>query len=152
MRLVGYVRVSTFGREQDGQGLDIQKQAIRRWAKEHGHRVVSIHSDEEVSGTTERREGLTEAIAAVKYDGLDGLVVSSRDRLAGLPAVQEAALQQVWMTGGRVFAVDEGELLADDPEDPVRTFVHQVLGVVAQLEQELVVHRLRQGRWKSPVC
>jgi hypothetical protein len=52
-----------------------------------------------VSGTTDEREGLTEALAAVRYNGADGVVAYSLDRLARSLTVQEAALQQVWQVG-----------------------------------------------------
>jgi DNA invertase Pin-like site-specific DNA recombinase len=99
-----------------------------------------------VSGTTDERDGLTEALAAVRYNGADGLVTYSLDRLARSLTVQEAALQQVWQADGRVFTVDSGEVLADDPDDPVRTFVRQVLGAVSQLEVGMIARRLRNGR------
>jgi DNA invertase Pin-like site-specific DNA recombinase len=59
---------------------------------------------------------------------------------------QEAALVQVWQAGGKGFAVDTGEVLADDPDDPVRTFVRQVLGAVSHLEAGMIARRLRRGR------
>jgi DNA invertase Pin-like site-specific DNA recombinase len=45
-----------------------------------------------------------------------------------------------------VFAVDQGEVLADDPDDPMRTFMRQVLGAVAQLDAAMIAVRLRRGR------
>jgi DNA invertase Pin-like site-specific DNA recombinase len=146
LRLVAYLRVSTAGQVEDGQGLDIQDKSIRSWAKEHGHRIVAIHRDEAVSGTVEERDGLEEALSAVRYNGADGLVVTSLDRLARSLTVQEAVLQQVWAADGRVFTVDSGEVLPDDPDDPVRTFVRQVLGAVGELEKGLIARRLRRGR------
>jgi DNA invertase Pin-like site-specific DNA recombinase len=146
LKLVGYCRVSTAGQVEDGQGLDIQEKAIRAWSREHSHRLVAVHRDEGVSGTTDDRDGLEEALSAVRFNGADGLVVHSLDRLARSLTVQEAALQQVWAAGGRVFAVDTGEVLADDPDDPVRTFVRQVLGAVSQLEAGMIARRLRRGR------
>ncbi|MFO7548078.1 MAG: recombinase family protein [Acidimicrobiia bacterium] len=146
MRVVGYIRVSSIGQVEDGQGLAIQEQAIRRWAREHRHRLVAVHRDEGVSGRLEPRDGLEEALSAVRFNGAEGLVVASLDRLARSLTVQEAALQQAWSAGGRVFAVDTGEVLADDPEDPVRTFVRQVLGAVSQLEAGMIARRLRRGR------
>jgi DNA invertase Pin-like site-specific DNA recombinase len=146
VKLIGYVRVSTAGQVEDGQGLEIQEQVIRRWVRANKHRLVSVIQDAGISGTTDEREGLTEALAAVRYNGADGLVVHTLDRLARSLTVQEAALQQVWSAGGRVFTVDQGEVLADDPEDPVRTFVRQVLGAVSQLEAGMIARRLRRGR------
>ena len=146
MRVVGYVRVSTVGQVQDGQGLAIQETAIRSWVKEDKHRLGGVYRDEGISGSVENREGLEEALAAVRFNGADGLVVSSLDRIARSLTIQEAALQQTWNAGGRLFTVDQGEVLADDPDDPVRTFVRQVLGAVSQLEAGMIARRLRRGR------
>lgn len=146
MRVVAYIRVSTVGQIDDRGGLDIQDEAIRRWCREHRHRLLRIYRDEGVSGTTETRDGLEDALAAVKFNGVQGLVVHALDRLARSLTVQEAALQQVWAAGGRVFAVDTGEVLADDRDDPVRTFVRKVLQAVSQLEVGMVARRLRRGR------
>ena len=146
MKLIGYTRVSMTGQVEDGQGFEIQAEAIRRWANQHRHRLTSMLSDEGVSGTTDEREGLTEALAVVRFNGAEGLVVHTLDRLARNLTVQEAALQQIWQTGGRAFTVDQGEVRADDPDDPVRTFVRQILGAVAQLEAGMIARRLRAGR------
>jgi DNA invertase Pin-like site-specific DNA recombinase len=146
LKLVGYLRVSSPTQVEEGQGLAIQEKLIRRWVREHGHRLLAIHRDAGVSGTVEEREGLTEALVAIKYNGAEGLVTPSLDRLARSLTIQEAVLQQVWQAGGQVFTVDQGEVLADDPDDPVRTFVRQVLGAVGQLERGLIARRLRRGR------
>ena len=82
----------------------------------------------------------------MRFNGADGIVVSSLDRLARSLTLQEASLQQVWASGGNVFAVDTGEVKADDPDDPVRTFVRQILGAVSQLEAGMIARRLRRGR------
>jgi DNA invertase Pin-like site-specific DNA recombinase len=94
----------------------------------------------------EDRTGLEEALSAIRFNGASGLVVTSLDRLARSLSVQEAALQQVWSGGGRVFTVESGEILADDPDDPMRTFVRQVLGAVSQLEAGMIARRLARGR------
>ena len=146
MKLVAYLRVSTIGQVEDGHGLEIQEDAVRQWAKKSGHNLVAVYTDEGVSGTIETRAGLEEALSAVRFNGAEGIVVSSLDRLARSLTVQEAALQQVWAAGGRVFSIDTGEVLADDPDDPVRTFVRQILGAVSQLEAGMISRRLRRGR------
>ena len=82
MKLIGYIRVSTSGQVEDGHGLDIQEAAIRTWSKEHRHRVVDVFRDEGVSGSQEQRDGLEDALSAVRFNGAEGIVVSSLDRLA----------------------------------------------------------------------
>src|SRR5207249_390470 len=50
VKLVAYLRVSTDRQVEEGFGLDVQEQAIRKWVKREGHRVVLWTRDEGVSG------------------------------------------------------------------------------------------------------
>jgi len=148
MRVIGYARVSTERQAEEGLGLEVQEAAIRAWARAHHHRLIGIVRDEGVSGTleAEEREGLTEALNAAAEGRADALVVLRLDRLARSLTVQEAALVQAWRAGARVFTTESGEVLADDPEDPMRTFVRQVMGAAAQLDRAMIASRLRAGR------
>ncbi len=148
MRVVGYVRVSTQGQVEDGFGLDVQRTAIKAWPRRSGHRLATIHADEGVSGTlaAAERPGLTAALRAVRERQVDGLAVHRLDRLARILTVQEATLAAVWSHGGCVFEVVTGEVPQDDPDDPMRTAIRQVMGVFAQLERATVVARMRAGR------
>lgn len=148
MKLAAYVRVSTEGQVDDGQGLDLQRQAISRWAKTNGHRIVRWCSDEGVSGTIDAvdRDGLASVLEALERGEAIGLVVARLDRLARKLHVQEAALAHVWNAGGSAFAVDSGEILRDDPDDPMRTAMRQMIGVFAELERSMIAKRMRDGR------
>lgn len=148
MKLIAYLRVSTIGQVTDGLGLPTQERMIRSWAKAHGHRLVRIVSDNGRSGTLAEtdRPGLLDAIGAVRRREVAGIVVTSVDRIARTLTVQEAVLAKVWEAGGAVLAVDSGEILRDDPDDPMRTFVRQVMGAVSELDRKLVIKRLRNGR------
>ena len=44
------------------------------------------------------------------------------------------------------FTTDQGEILQDDPEDPMRTAMRQMMGVFSELEHSMIVARLRAGR------
>lgn len=148
MRLIGYVRVSTARQVEEGLGLEVQRQRIEEWAAREGHDLIEIHSDEGVSGTkgSDEREGLAAALLLIKDGGADGLLVYSLHRLARQLDVQEAALAHVWKAGGTVFAVDVGEVLRDDPSDPMRTALRQMIGVFSQLERGMIAARLAAGR------
>ncbi len=148
MDLVGYVRVSSES-QADGYGPEVQEQAIRKWAKTHSHRLTSIRSDIGVSGALppEERPGMTEALDVLRPPPkATGLVVARLDRLARSLTVQEAILQMAWQSGASVFTADQGEVLADDPDDPMRTAMRQMAGVFAQLDRALVVKRMADGR------
>jgi DNA invertase Pin-like site-specific DNA recombinase len=147
VKLAGYVRVS--GKAQlDGYGLDAQKREVRAWAKRNGHRITTWHADEAVSGTTDAldRDGLAGALQDVCGGRVDGIVVARLDRVARSLTVQEAALAHVWRCGGRVFTADGGEVVQDDPDDPMRTAMRQMVGVFSELERAMITKRLRNGR------
>jgi DNA invertase Pin-like site-specific DNA recombinase len=75
-----------------------------------------------------------------------GIVAPNLDRLARELVVQEAALAQCWQHGGRAFTADQGEILPDDPEDPMCTAMRQMMSVFAQLDRGMIVAKLRRGR------
>lgn len=148
MKLVAYVRVSTDRQAEEGFGLDVQRKAIRKWATAQGHRVVVWTADEGASGSNgiETRRGLLEALNVVRDGKADGLVVARLDRLARNLTVQEGTLAKLWALGGTAFSVDLGEVAQDDPDDPMRTALRQMVGVFAQLERGMIAARLRAGR------
>ena len=150
MKVVGYVRVSTATQVEDGLGLDVQKAAIRAWCKANGHRLIKVLSDEGVSGTRELddRPGLADAIALVRDGQAKGIVVPRLDRLARDLIIQETVLAEVRRVKGQVFSTSPGEAayLSDDPDDPSRKLIRQVLGAVSEYERSMVTLRLRNGR------
>jgi len=147
VRLVAYLRTSTNG-NGNGDSLDAQEDACRTWAAEHGHEIVGVFRDEGISGKLDapERPGLADALELLEAGEAEGLVVHRLDRLARELHVQEAVLGRVWGADGRAFEAVEGEIPRDDPDDPYRTFVRQVMGAAAQLERSMIAARLRGGR------
>lgn len=149
-RIVGYVRVSTDHQAEDGLGLEIQERAIRSWATTNGHALVAVHRDEGVSGTNglDARFGLLDALEDIRRGAADGLVVYRLDRLARDLVLQEQLLREISRMGGTAHSASVGEaaFLTDDPDDPSRAFVRQILGATAQYERSMIAMRLRAGR------
>lgn len=146
-RAVAYIRVSTM-EQVDGYGLDVQQQQVRECSKRVGFRLVATTRDEGVSGglEVEERPGLAEALAMLEAGEANVLVVARLDRLARKLTIQEAALAHAWRHGARVWSCDIGEVLQDDPDDPMRTAMRQMAGVFAQLERGMIRARMREGR------
>jgi len=126
----------------------VQKAQIMKWAKASGSRVIAWCTDEGVGGSNgvESRQALPEALDLIRGRRADAVVVTNLDRLARKLTVQEAILAHIWESGGRVFTVDEGEVLQDDPDDPMRTAMRQMRGVFHQLDRAQITKRLRDGR------
>jgi DNA invertase Pin-like site-specific DNA recombinase len=150
VKIAGYVRVSTEAQAERGQGLQVQERALRAWAKANGHQVTTVYRDEGVSGTKglDERVGLAAALGALRSRAVQGLVVYRLDRLARDLVLQEQLLREVHRMGGELFSTSAAENgnLKDDPDDPSRRLIRQVLGAVAEFERGTIVMRLRQGR------
>jgi len=148
MPVIGYARVST-ANQALGDSVDAQGQAIREWAASRGGCVVDVEADLGRSGALDAvdRPGLLSAVGAIEEGRASVLAVHRLDRLARALHVQEAVLARVWAAGGEVWeAVGDRPVLNDDPDDPMRTFVRQVMGAAGQLERGLAVARLQGGR------
>jgi len=147
LRLIAYLRTSTIT-GTNGDSIDAQEDACRRWAEAHGHQIVCVKKDEGISGgkDVDGRPGLAATLLAIEVKDADGLIVHNVDRLARELHVQEAALDRVWRAGGAAFETFDGEIPRDDPNDPQRTFLRQVLGAASQLERGMIAARLRRGR------
>jgi DNA invertase Pin-like site-specific DNA recombinase len=150
MKVVAYLRVSTDRQVERGLGLAVQEQAIRKWAKQARHSLVSVARDEGQSGSNgiESRIGLGDALAALKNRQAAGLVVYRLDRLARDLVLQEQLLAEIRRMGAEVFSTSAAEAayLADDPGDPSRRLIRQVLGAVAEYERAMIRLRLAAGR------
>ena len=150
MKVAGYLRVSTDRQAEEGLGLEVQEHAIRAWARDNGHRVVSWYRDEGLSGSNglDQREGLADALDALKSGDAAALVVYRLDRLARDLVLQEQLLADARRMGADVFSTSaaEASFLTDDPDDPSRKLIRQVLGAVNEYERAMIALRLRSGR------
>jgi DNA invertase Pin-like site-specific DNA recombinase len=151
MDLTAYVRVST-GKQakEDRLGKPVQIKAIGDYARDNGHRIVEWRYDDGVSGGNELdcREGLPIALADVKDGTSKGIIVYRLDRLARDLIIQETLLAEIRKMGGKAFTTSlaESEYVEDDPKDPSRKLIRQVLGAVNEYEKSMISLRLRSGR------
>ena len=148
MKVVAYLRVSTELQAEKGLGLEVQERAIRSWAKAKGHRIAHWTRDEGLSGANgpDARTGLQDALDALREGRAEGFVTYNLDRLARTLHYQEAILGQVWAMSGTMFTVEDGEVLEDDPDDPMRKAMRQMRGVFSELERGMIRKRMREGR------
>lgn len=150
MRVVGYLRVSTDRQAEEGLGLHIQEASIRAWGEDHGPEIIAMYRDEGISGSNgiDTRIGLADALESLRSRNAEGLVLYRLDRLARDLVLQESLLADLWRIGCQVFSCSpaEGSYLSDDPDDPSRALIRQVLGAVSQYEHSMIAMRLRSGR------
>jgi DNA invertase Pin-like site-specific DNA recombinase len=152
-RWVGYLRVST-DEQLRGEGIEIQRDAIIADARAAGVSVIDWFADEAVSGSNglDKRNGIAEAFGYLDAQPGTTLAVYRLDRLARDLIVQEQLLAEIWRAGGRVHSCSETEAAyakPDDPDDPTRKFIRQVLGAAAEYERAMIRLRMVRGRRRA---
>lgn len=147
MQVIIYLRVSTTTQAEQGNGLAVQEAACRSYAAQHHHEVVHVLSEEGVSGSRADRPMLAQALAEVRNGGAEAILVARLDRLARDVVLQEMLIRELHQAGGRLLSAvaSENDLL-DDPNDPSRKMMRQILGAFAEYERSLIALRLASGR------
>jgi DNA invertase Pin-like site-specific DNA recombinase len=143
-RALGYVRVSTTDQAEHGQGLSIQRAAIRSYCRAHRLVLLEILGDEGFSGSggLQGRPGLVEALRRIESGDASALVLYRLDRLARDLLLQETVVERLRLGGGSVISVSEPDV---DSNEPTRILIRQILGALAQYEKTLVVARMAAG-------
>ena len=141
-----YARVSTDKQAEDGFGLAAQEKAVRSYFRERRARPPRFFEDRGISGAVEDRPALSELLAALATG--DVVVVARLDRLARDLLTQEFLLRDIRQRGADLVSCSsaEAEYLKDDPNDPTRKLIRQVLGAVSEFERSLIRLRLQRGR------
>lgn len=148
--LIGYRRVSTTG-QVDRYGLVAQETDLKAYARSNREtvRLIRIETDGAKPGSLppDERPGLLAALRAIERGEADGLLVpGDLDRLARQLTVQEGILGKIWSIGGVIHSTTRGEIPPDDPDDPMRTAIRQIMGVIAQLDRAMTAKRMRNGK------
>lgn len=143
---LSYVRVSTERQAEHGLGLAQQEQAIRAFLRQKRAKPGQLFEDRGVSGAVEDRPGLAELLASLTPG--DVVVVARLDRLARDLLTQEFLLRDIRRRGADLISCStaETDYLQDDPHDPTRKLIRQVLGAVGEFERALIKLRLQRGR------
>jgi len=147
---IGYTRVST-ETQTEGFGLPIQRDAIIQLADTETLNLVTMFSDDGVSGKEDigARVGLAKALDYLAEHPGTTLIIPRLDRLARDLMVQESVLADAWKLGAVVLSCSETERTycrPDSPDDPARTLIRQVLGAVAAYERAMIRLRMTRGR------
>lgn len=121
MRLDGYIRVSD-SRGRSGESFispDQQRDAITAWAKLHGHEIIALHEEMDVSGGKTDRPLLNEVMRRIESGETEGVVVWKLDRfgrtLVGclelLKRIQEAGANFASVTDQFDISTPNGRLV-----------------------------------------
>lgn len=133
-KFIAYYRVSTDRQGRSGLGLDAQRQIVEDYVSSQPGGFVLDGFTDVLSGRSERRPALHEALAAAKAYGAT-LIVAKLDRLARnarfLGEIHEGDVDVVFCN------------LPQLPPGPVGRFMVQVMASIAELESGMISDRVK---------
>jgi site-specific DNA recombinase len=139
MKAIGYIRVSTEEQAAEGISLDAQRGKLKAWADLHGHELLTVYSDDGISGKrADNRPGLQAALAAVcqckgilvVWD-LSRLARSTRDALDIVDRLQKCGAQLAIIT------------LNADTTTAHGSFIFTLFAALATLERQQIAERTK---------
>lgn len=143
MKIAAYIRVSTTGQARaDAFGLDVQRDAIQRYADRERHEIAAWYQDIGISGATIDRPGLTTILQDAEAGMFGAMVVARMDRVARDVFVQLWIEKELLKAGVEVIS-------ATEPlrgRDPMMTAFRQMTAVFAELEKSIILQRMKAGR------
>jgi len=147
-RAVGIIRVSEVG-DREGERFVSprdQRRAIERVCETESLRLVDVFEELDISAyrrPLERRPGLKTAVDLIERGDVEVVVACYFDRLFRKLTVQEEVLRRVEEAGGRVLAVDAGEVRTDTAS---RWLTATMLGMVAEYHARLTAEKTRDAK------
>ena len=139
-RMIGYVRVSTAGQEQNGHSLDGQRTRLQEAAKREGFELVGILHD--VESGAKQRDGLDAAWERVKVGQAEGIAFLRLDRLGRSLAALAGLVQEARDLGASLYAVEGGWQLRQGQD--VNGALPVLMGV-AEMERAMISRRTKEG-------
>ncbi len=139
---VGYLRVSGLSQADKG-GFERQRRTVEDFARREGYEIQRLY-EETHSGTDEDRALFGQMVADLVNNCCSVVVVESMDRFARDMAVQCALLAKLEENGIVLLNATTGENVADAmASDPMRRALIQIQGVLAELDKNNAVARMR---------
>ncbi len=149
-RAIGIIRVSQVkGREGESfVSPSEQRERIEAACERDGLRLTRTADELDVSGKTslEDRKGLREAIEAVEAGEADVIVAAYFDRLVRSLKVQAELVQRVERAGGKVLAVDVGQVTEGTASEWLNGTMH---GMVSEYYARLAGERTASAQRRA---
>lgn len=148
----GYIRVSTDTQAEKGGGLDVQRSAIEKYARDNGIELQQpIFCDAGISGTQENRPALDELLLETIKEG-DTIIVHNTSRLWRSIFAQATVMKAVIQAKANIKSIDEPAfdvyLYQKDPEN---FMISGMMGMLDQWERMTIARKLARGRTSKAI-
>lgn len=145
---VSYMRCSSKG-AVFGDTWERQSETIVEFCRRMGFELVREYREEAVPGKfdEDQRPAFQAMITDLLGNGCKIIVVESLDRLAREYRVQESLIIYIASKGLQLYSANTGENITEAMMgDPMRRALVQIQGILAELDKNMIVAKLRKAR------
>ena len=144
---IGYIRVSWEKQSENGFGLRVQSDLIKKHCKSNWLELIKVFSEEWVSGALAKRPALWEMLRYIeKQWDINKVVFLRLDRLARDLIIQESLIDEFQKLWVKPVSIEEPDLCSKEPS---RILFRQMKWAIAQYEKAMITLRLSAGRRKK---
>ena len=112
LRVVLYARFSSDN--QRSESIDAQIRAMKKYCRDHKHKIINIYTDEARSATTDKRPSFQKMITDCKLHNFDAVIVHKLDRFSRNRYDSAMYKRELRKNGVKLYSVLEN--LDDSPE------------------------------------
>ncbi|OPY68940.1 MAG: Transposon gamma-delta resolvase [Syntrophorhabdaceae bacterium PtaU1.Bin034] len=141
--VAGYCRVSTLEQKKKGYGIEIQRREIESYCRSNGLVVDDFYIDEARSGATENRKALRRLVKDCNAGKVNGIIISSLDRLSRNLRLTENLLWDFDRLGVTIFIADMPYYDGNNRKD---VLIRQIRAAIAEENRKEIIERLKKGR------
>ncbi|WP_409177451.1 recombinase family protein [Brevibacillus fortis] len=143
MKVAIYIRVSTEEQAQQGYSLDAQKERLIAFCKSQGWDDHILYMDDGYTGTNMNRPALKRLIRHIEANEIQTVLVYKLDRLGRKQKDVLHLLEDVFEKNNVAF---KSATEPFDTSTPLGKAMLGILAVFAQLERDMIVERMVEGR------
>lgn len=140
MKVIGYVRVSSFTQKQKNNSIPLQTKKINEYCKLNDYELIDIYKDDGISGMSlNKRLGYKDMLDYMKENSVDGIVVWSLSRLGRRMKDVIDFMDYLKTNNIKFYSIKEN--LSND--DKIGSLIMNILSSVNEFEVEVIKQRIK---------
>ncbi len=147
IRAYAYVRIST-DKQLDNTSIEKQIETIKKYCKENNIILVKIYIEEPASGESfSNRPEFKEMFYNVfqKENNIDSIIVFKQDRISRNSLDSQYIFSRLRKAQKNLICIADNI----DTKDPNSKLIYQILGIIAEVEKDLIAFRTSIGMEKT---